>query len=137
VCGEADVLAELLQRAMLRVIAGLMIVVPRAAQELEEVRGEADALAELLELRQGALAATLDGGFPELRASVWSAEAAVQAAVQALTPPMAENRKRAEDLLREALLLRAALDAPGAPGLLERLLPKRYKQFQKGISGRT
>ena len=101
------------------------------------MRGEADALAELLELRQGSLALTLDGGFPELRASVWNSEAAVQAAVQTLTPQMAENRKRAEDLLREALLLRAALDAPASPGLLERLLPKRFKQFQKGISGRA
>ena len=108
-----------------------------ARQELEEVRREADALAELLELRQGGLAMTLDGGFPELRASVWNSEAAVQAAVQTLTPQMAENRKRAEDLLREALLLRAALDAPASPGLLERLLPKRFKQFQKGISGRA
>jgi len=37
------------------------------AQELEEARKEAAALVELLELRQGSLAATLDGGFPELR----------------------------------------------------------------------
>lgn len=101
------------------------------------MRREADALAELLELRQGSLASTLDGGFPDLRASVWNSEASVQAAVQTLTPQMSENRKRAEDLLREALVLRAALDALGSPGLLERLLPKRYKQFQKGISGRV
>ncbi len=33
-CAEADALAELLERAMLRVIAGFMIAVPRAAQEL-------------------------------------------------------------------------------------------------------
>ena len=37
------------------------------AQELEEARKEAAALVELLELRQGSLAATLAGGFPELR----------------------------------------------------------------------
>lgn len=37
------------------------------AQELEEARKEAAALVELLELRQGSLAATLDGGYPELR----------------------------------------------------------------------
>lgn len=36
-------------------------------QELEEARKEAAALVELLDLRQGSLAATLDGGFPELR----------------------------------------------------------------------
>lgn len=54
---------------------------------------------ELLELRSAALAATLGGpacpgGFPELRATVWQSEASVQAAVQALTPQMAENKKR-------------------------------------------
>ncbi len=42
-----------------------------------------------------------------------------------------------EDLLREALLLRAALDRGVAAGQLEKLLPKRYKQYQKGISGRV
>ena len=43
-----------------------------------------------------------------------------------------------EDLLREALVLQAALeqDSP-LPGLLERLLPKRFKQYEKGISSRT
>lgn len=37
---------------------------------------------ELLEGRQAALAATLEGAFPELRATVWQSEASVQAAVQ-------------------------------------------------------
>ncbi|PRW59240.1 ATPase associated with various cellular activities AAA_5 [Chlorella sorokiniana] len=107
------------------------------AQELEEARKEAAALVELLDLRQGSLAATLDGGFPELRDTVWQSEASVQAAVQSLTPQMTENKKRAEDLLREAMLLQAALDKGVPAAVLERLLPKRFKQYQKGISGRA
>lgn len=38
---------------------------------------------------------------------------------------------QAEDLLREALLLQAALDKAVPAAVLERLLPKRYKQYQK------
>lgn len=45
---------------------------------------------------------------------------------------------QAEDLLREGLVLQKALNQDTiTPGLLERLLPKRYKQYQKGISSRT
>lgn len=51
-------------------------------QELEETRQEAASVVELLDLRQGGLAQTLDGGFPELRTSVWQSEGSVQAAVQ-------------------------------------------------------
>lgn len=57
--------------------------------------------------------------------------------LQALTPQMTENKKRVEELLREALILQAALDSETEAGLLERLLPKRYKQYQKGISSRA
>ncbi len=56
---------------------------------------------------------------------------------QALTPQMTENKKKVEELLREALILQAALSNETEPGLLERLLPKRYKQYQKGISSRA
>jgi MoxR-like ATPase len=62
--------------------------------ELAEARAEVASLVEVLSLRQGSLAATLDGGYPELRDTVWQSEAAVQAAVQALTPQMTENKKR-------------------------------------------
>ena len=57
--------------------------------------------------------------------------------LQALTPQMTENKKRVEELLREALILQAALESETEAGLLERLLPKRYKQYQKGISSRA
>ena len=92
---------------------------------------------ELLGLRQGSLAATLDGDFPELRATLWQSEAAAAAAAQALGPQMAENRGRLDDLLREGLLLQEALERGVGAGVLERLLPKRFKQYQKGVSGRV
>lgn len=38
---------------------------------------------------------------------------------------------QAEDLLREALLLQAALEQAVPAAVLERLLPKRFKQYQK------
>lgn len=42
-----------------------------------------------------------------------------------------------EDLLREAMVLKEALDQAVSSSVLERLLPKRYKQYQKGISQRS
>ncbi len=42
-------------------------------------------MVELLDLRQGGLTQTLDGGFPELRNSVWQSEISVQSAVQVCT----------------------------------------------------
>jgi len=108
-----------------------------AGDELAEALKEASSLVELLDLRQGGLAATLDGDFPELRSSIWLSEASAAAAAQALAPQMDENRRRVEDLLREALTLKEAIERPVAPGMLEKLLPKRYKQYQKGVSGRV
>lgn len=54
------------------------------------------------------------------------------------SPPLPTiTHTQADDLLREAMLLQAAL-AQGVPAaVLERLLPKRFKQYQKGISGRA
>jgi MoxR-like ATPase len=49
---------------------------------------------------------------------------------------MLENKRKTEDLLREAYLLQACLTQGTAAGVLEKLLPKRYKQYQKGISGK-
>jgi MoxR-like ATPase len=39
---------------------------------------------------------------------------------------------QAEDLLREAMLVQAALDQGVQAAVLEKLLPKRFKQYQKG-----
>ena len=51
-------------------------------QDMEETKREAAQVVELLDLRQGGLTQTLDGGFPELRNSVWQSEISVQSSVQ-------------------------------------------------------
>lgn len=56
---------------------------------------------------------------------------------QTLTPQMSENKRRAEELLREAYTLCEALQRRAGAGVLEKLLPKRHKQFAKGIAGRA
>lgn len=53
-----------------------------AMQDMDETKREAAQVVELLDLRQGGLTQTLDGGFPELRNSVWQSEISVQSAVQ-------------------------------------------------------
>ncbi|KAL6753870.1 AAA domain-containing protein [Haematococcus lacustris] len=112
-----------------------------AAAELPAAAEEASGLVELLAARHAALAAQLeapDGGFPSLRRSVWQAPSSAQAAVQTLTPQITENRKKVEELLREAQTLSDCLSRAaqgGVPaGVLEKLLPKRAKQYAKGIS---
>jgi MoxR-like ATPase len=50
--------------------------------EAADALTECSTLVELLEARQAALAATLEGAFPELRSTIWQSEASVQAAVQ-------------------------------------------------------
>lgn len=40
------------------------------------------------------IVSTLDGEFPELKATIWQSDETVQAAVQSLTPQMTENRKK-------------------------------------------
>jgi hypothetical protein len=52
------------------------------SSEAADALAECGTLVELLQSRQAALAATLEGAFPELRATVWQSEASVQAAVQ-------------------------------------------------------
>lgn len=66
-------------------------------QELAETRQETADLVELLSGRATELARTLDADFPDLRSSVWLAEAAAQSSVQSLTPQMTENRSRVRD----------------------------------------
>ncbi|KAG2487131.1 hypothetical protein HYH03_014244 [Edaphochlamys debaryana] len=112
---------------------------PVDAAELASAGAEVAQLIDLLSTRHAALATNLEGdGFPELRASLWQAESSVASATQALVPQMTENRKKVEDLLREAQTLAVVLRTPGAAAsLLERLLPKRYKQYQKGISAKV
>jgi MoxR-like ATPase len=52
---------------------------------------------------------------------------------QALTPQITENKRKTEDLLREAYTLQTCLSQRVSASILEKLLPKRYKQYMKGI----
>ena len=97
---------------------------------------DAGELVTLLAARHATLSVSLDAGFPDLASTLWQSPASVRAAAQALTPALEENRSRAADLLREAAVVKGALEA-GLPGVLERALPKRHKQYQKGVSGRA
>lgn len=42
-----------------------------------------------------------------------------------------------EDLLREAMILQEALVKATSASLLEKLLPKRFKQYTRGIQQRS
>ncbi|KAK9830840.1 hypothetical protein WJX74_009470 [Apatococcus lobatus] len=106
------------------------------SQEVAEVQQEVTDLVQLLTSRQGELASMLNG-FPQLRSTIWFSEASQQAAVQSLTPQMTENRGKVEDLLREAMLLQEAVTQRIAASALEKLLPRRFKQYQKGIGSRA
>eukprot|EP00803_Ostreobium_quekettii_P008827 evm.model.scf_2565.2 EVM.evm.TU.scf_2565.2 scf_2565:6735-11572(+) len=108
-----------------------------ASAELSEVQEEVSSLVDLLETRHSGLTKTMDGQFPQLRSTVWQSQGSVQAAVQSLTPQMTENKKKLEDLYRESFVLKTCLDKATSSSVLERLLPKRYKQYQKGISGKA
>lgn len=105
--------------------------------EAADALTECSTLVELLKARQAALAATLEGAFPELRSTIWQSEASVQAAVQSLTPQITENKRKTEELLREAYTLRTCLSQRVSAGVLEKLLPKRYKQYSKGIGSKN
>lgn len=54
---------------------------------------------------------------------------------QALTPQITENKRKTEELLREAYTLQTCLSQRVSAIILEKLLPKRYKQYMKGIGG--
>jgi len=110
-------------------------VLEAPGEELGEVKSEMNSLIELLESRHRSLTRNLEGEFPELRTTVWQSEGTVQAAVQALTPQMTENKRKVAELLKETLVVKLCLDQKISASVLEKLLPKRYKQYKKGISG--
>lgn len=106
------------------------------AREAAEAASDAADLVELLRLRHEDLTRTLANNFPALRETVWQSAGSARAAAQALAPALEENRSRSADLLREALILEQALRC-GKRGVLERVLPKRAKQYAKGVSERA
>lgn len=93
------VLLGLFGRAV-RLIAASAANPSTPSPELTELCGEAEALVALLKDRHAQLCVSLEnpeGGFPELRSSVWQAPAPAQAAVQTLLPQMTENRRKVRD----------------------------------------
>lgn len=94
---------------------------------------EARTLVALLRARHASLSATLDAEFPLLRSNVWLSAPDISAAIQHIAPLMAENKERVAVLLEEALTLEQALLAPCAPSVLESLLPRRHRQYAKGV----
>lgn len=110
------------------------ILETQSSDEMSEIKDEIASLVTLLDSRLAGLIGNLEGQFPELRSTVWQSEGTVQAAVQALTPQMTENKKKVTDLLRETILVQYCLQEQISASILEKLLPKRYKQYQKGIS---
>lgn len=107
------------------------------AEKLSDTKETVASMAQLLESKHARLAATLDGNYPQLQNTVWQAEDTVQSAVQTLSPQMSENKLKVEDLLRETMVMQEALQSNASAGLLEKLLPKRFKQYQRGISSRA
>lgn len=59
------------------------------------------------------------------------------ALLQSLTPQITENKRKTEELLREAYTLCTCLSQRVSAGVLEKLLPKRYKQYAKGIGSKN
>lgn len=85
----------------------------------------------LLRARHATLSQTLDAEFPVLRSSVWLSAAEIAGAIQHIAPLMAENKERVEEMLEEALTLEQALLTDASPGVLEALLPRRHRQYEK------
>ena len=104
---------------------------PRLVKDAE-LEGEVAALAEVLFEQEALARATLDKGFPSLTNSPWFGPQQVAAAIQVVAPQLKENRAKVEGLLEETLLVQEALRG-ASPGVLERLLPKRLKQYEKGV----
>jgi len=112
----------------------------------QELVAECRALVSELEGRYAAFANALEHGFPLLRGSVWYSHQQVASAVDYIAPPMKENLKKIHALKEEAnmvlLCLEDAFSQEGASPthqqdmgeVLEKLLPKRLKQYEKGIN---
>ena len=76
----------------------------------------------------------LEHGFPLLRGSLWYSPQQVASAGQILAPPMKENLKKLQALLEEANIVKLSLEDQVEAQVLEKLLPKRLKQYEKGVA---
>ena len=106
------------------------------AQEMTALHTEVVQLANNLASLWQSLGATLEAQFPLLTANVWIGPAAAAQATQVLAPAMRDLRAKVEGVLREVLLLQSVIESEeDCSGALEQLLPRRLKQYQKGVQG--
>jgi len=94
-------------------------------------------LNEILVSRLENVREALELDFPQLRSSVWLSDSNASSAVQFLSPQMEENKGKLEEMVKETLILQKALAGNVQGGVLEKLLPKRFKQYQKGVAERA
>mmetsp|Transcript_1056 Transcript_1056/g.3256 ORF Transcript_1056/g.3256 Transcript_1056/m.3256 type:complete len:546 (+) Transcript_1056:202-1839(+) len=105
--------------------------------EIQNLLKDCTELNEILVSRLESVREALELDFPNLRSSIWLSDSNASSAVQFLSPQMEENKGKLEDMVKETLILREALSSNVEGGTIERLLPKRFKQYQKGVAERT
>lgn len=105
--------------------------------DIQDLLRDCTSLNDILVSRLENVREALELDFPHLRSSIWLSDANASSAVQFLAPQMEDNKEKLEDMVKETLVLQKALDKNVPGGVLEKLLPKRFKQYQKGIAERT
>lgn len=107
------------------------------AAEVQSLLTDVSNLNEILVSRLENVREALELDFPHLRSSIWLSDSNASSAVQFLSPQMEENQSKLEEMVKETLILQKALAGNVQGGVLEKLLPKRFKQYQKGVAERT
>jgi MoxR-like ATPase len=105
--------------------------------EIQSILSDCTNLNDILVSRLENVREALELDFPHLRSSIWLSDANASSAVQFLEPQMDENKSKLEDMVKETLVLQKALASKVPGGVLEKMLPKRFKQYQKGIAERA
>ena len=107
------------------------------AAEVQALLSDVSNLNEIFVSRLENVREALELDFPQLRSSVWLSDSNASSAVQFLSPQMEENKGKLEEMVKETLILQKALAGNVQGGVLEKLLPKRFKQYQKGVAERS
>lgn len=106
-------------------------------QDVQDLLQDCINLNDILSSRLENVREALELDFPHLRSSIWLSDANASSAVQFLAPQMEDNKEKLQDMVKETLILQNALTKQVPGGVLEKLLPKRFKQYQKGIAERS
>ena len=83
--------------------------------------------------QEAAFASALEGGFPLMRGSLWFSPQQVASAAQVMAPPMKENLNKVRLLAEETLCVLLCLEEKAERQVLEKVLPKRLRQYEKGV----